>query len=126
MILQAWILFLEKMIEPEKKDISLPIGLSDPHSYRGFYDELAFRPCRNITPNEMLEEARSCVGKVFTGYQGGEYTMTKETRLWVARYGETGFQLSGKLADYICQTNSIYVDSFTDMEDYAVWKMFND
>lgn len=53
----------------------LPVGFYGPHSYRGYYDELAFEVCANVTVGDMLAAARSAVGRTFEGWKGGDYTM---------------------------------------------------
>lgn len=61
----------------------------EPHSYRGYYSDLAFAPekltvttdkFRNLLLTEVLD-------KTFTGYKGGGFTMTTRTPLWKAAYG---------------------------------------
>ena len=39
---------------------------------------------------DLIKQLKEAVGKVYTGYKGGDYTMTEDTPLWVANYGETG------------------------------------
>lgn len=65
-------------------------------SWRGIYAELALswsdwngeeRPPKLSAFIKMLEEA---VGKTFEGYKGGDFTMTRQTPIWVAHYGESG------------------------------------
>jgi hypothetical protein len=65
----------------------LPIGFAEPHSYRGYYCDLAFEPRRNITIGEMLDAARSALGATYQGYKGGDYTMGDHTDCWIAAYG---------------------------------------
>jgi hypothetical protein len=63
------------------------------HSYRGFYDHLALSysnegkaPLARI----LLEELKAADGKDFTGYKGGEYTMSRNTPIWIAMPSEVG------------------------------------
>lgn len=70
------------------------MGFSRPHSYRGYYDQLAFEPTDNAKVSEMLKCAEESLGKEFTGYKGGEYTMDKHTDVWLAHYGNSGEMLS--------------------------------
>jgi hypothetical protein len=59
-------------------------------SYRGFYDHLALgyeEPREYPTVAQVLAEARACVGKVFTGWKGGDYRMDLDTPVWVANPG---------------------------------------
>jgi hypothetical protein len=64
------------------------------NSYRGYYDHLAigfadvqYDAAKKV--GELLTELRSCVGKVFSGYQGGNYRMTEQTPVWVGNWGES-------------------------------------
>ena len=74
--------------------IVLPHGFHRPHSYRGFYDELAFVPAENVTIGSMLECAREALGKTYTGYKGGCYKMGEYTNVWLAEWGSTGEPIS--------------------------------
>ena len=70
--------------------------LSNPHSYRGYYDDLAFEPpapskLRRVS--DQLADCKEIVGKVFHGYKGGDYTMRYETPVWIANYGCLGERL---------------------------------
>lgn len=61
-------------------------------SYRGYYDHLAigwteksYGPEHHWIPVPMLlVELKDAVGKSFEGYKGGDYTMTRDTPVWVA------------------------------------------
>lgn len=66
-------------------------GLGEPHSYRGYYCDLAFERVADKRPvAEVLADARQAMGQVFEGYKGGDYMMGASTPLWVANYGESG------------------------------------
>lgn len=62
-------------------------------SYRGYYSDLAigydddWRKPQSL--GALLDDLRASVGKVFTGYKGGEYTMTRSTVVWAANYGQS-------------------------------------
>jgi hypothetical protein len=83
-------------------------------SYRGYYDQLAigFRndPVRTVA--SLLEELRAADGKVFVGYKGGDYTMTRRTRVWVANYGCTGSTGITRIAD--CEWATIIETAWED------------
>lgn len=85
--------------EPPGKIISE--GFHKPHSYRGYYDQLAFQPLANARVGDMLAEAEGCIGRVFCGYKGGDYTMTLNTDCWLSEYGCTGDELSGRLLRFL-------------------------
>ena len=69
-------------------------NLQNPHSYRGYYEELAFVPESDYcTAGELLELAKSCVGKTYYGWKGGEFKMSLLTPVWVAQVGNTGEML---------------------------------
>lgn len=66
-----------------------------PHSYRGYYSDLAFEPYRGgrFKAISALTMARECLGKTFEGYKGGDYVMDENTPLWLACYGSTGVKI---------------------------------
>jgi hypothetical protein len=89
---------LGKMIEalaamdPEKK----MSGLHAPHSYRGYYRDLAFEASHtDDTAGTLLALCRSCMGETFEGYKGGDFDMGAQTPVWVANYGDTGVKIVG-------------------------------
>jgi hypothetical protein len=61
----------------------LPIGLGNPHSWRGSYYELAFEPVQNISIGEMLETAGRCIGRTFSGWKGGDFEMHEYTTIHI-------------------------------------------
>lgn len=61
-------------------------------SYRGIYRDLALGYSTETGKpkvKEFLESCRECIGKVFTGYKGGDFLMDEDTFLWVANDGES-------------------------------------
>ena len=87
----------------EKEDPTKVIlnGFGEPMSYRGYYDELAFEPMRNVTIGSMLMYARSAVGRTFEGYKGGDFKMKTYTDVWLAVYGSCGEMLGNRLLEYM-------------------------
>lgn len=66
-------------------------GFGNPHSYRGYYEDLAFKPVDNkINCRDALAICQSAMGKVFIGYEGGEFMMGELTPVWLSNYGTTG------------------------------------
>lgn len=71
-------------------------------SWRGAYDELAlgYRLSGYDATNGghfsdskasvILDELKSAVGKRFLGWKGGEYLMSRDSRLWVSNPGNGG------------------------------------
>jgi hypothetical protein len=62
-------------------------------SYRGYYDQLALgyaNELTNITVGDLKKMLEHSIGKTYTGYKGGEYTMYDSTHVWVANSGEAG------------------------------------
>jgi hypothetical protein len=69
-------------------------NLHRPHSYRGWYNELAFeRGDGTRLASELLNDCQSAMWETFIGYKGGEYTMNVATPLWIANYGCLGDRL---------------------------------
>jgi hypothetical protein len=62
-------------------------------SYRGYYDQLALGIDASrsslVTVGSLLQHASDCIDKTFTGWKGGEYTMSRKTMLWVCNPGMT-------------------------------------
>jgi len=81
---------LIEILQAQPQDIVLPFGFGCPDSYRGYYDAIMFRPELNITIAQMLTWAKSANGAFYSGYKGGEYLMSLETEIYLARWGETG------------------------------------
>lgn len=89
MTLGNMIKILEKMPDNE-----MLANLSGPHSYRGYYSDLAFELDTGTRPaSEILEDCRESMGKTFMGYKGGDFTMKEYTPVWVASYGHLGEKL---------------------------------
>jgi hypothetical protein len=89
MFLSFYAMTLEQLIGylEMEDDVLLPIGFTNPHSYRGHYEDLAFEPIAEITTKEMLTKARGAVGTTYQGYKGGSYEMGSNTRCWISKEG---------------------------------------
>lgn len=75
------------MLSDLDPSIRLREGFTYPDSYRGNYCDVAFEPAENVTIGEMLEHAKSAVGKTFQGYKGGDYVMDVDSVCHIAEYG---------------------------------------
>ncbi len=96
MTLGCLIAELEKL--PPERTI---VGFGNPHSYRGYYSDLAFEPTEDeITVIHLLTICREdCMGQKFVGYKGGDFYMTAETPVWISDYGmSSGMRLRGLVA----------------------------
>jgi len=97
------------VLEAEDPARVIPLGFCEPHSYRGYYEQLAFEPAENIAVGEMLAAAKSALGATYQGYKGGDFTMTDYTDCWLSVYGTASgesigptllrFMLSARPAD---------------------------
>lgn len=74
----------------------VPDGFRFPHSYRGYYAELAFEPARNVTVAQMFGAASDALGATFEGWKGGDFTMTEDTPCWLAFEGACGEELTAE------------------------------
>lgn len=81
------------------QDAVVERGFAKPMSYRGYYDEVAFEPARNVTIGSMLCHAMSADGESFTGYKGGTFEMRGSTPCWLAHYGNTGDAIEPETID---------------------------
>lgn len=87
----------ELLAELEDADDDTHVEFSDgaapvePHSYRGYYQDLAFDGgSYPVTVAAFRETVEHALGRDFTGYKGGQYTMGPQTPLWRAEWGYTG------------------------------------
>lgn len=65
-----------------------------PHSYRGYYSDLAFELFDGTRKaKDLLDECIESMGERFDGYKGGEFLMERNTPVWVAEWGCTGKRL---------------------------------
>lgn len=67
------------------------VGITNEHSYRGYYDDLAFE--RSSEPTSAVEVLAMCeraLSETYGGYKGGDFTYGPDTPLWLAAYGCTG------------------------------------
>ncbi len=67
-----------------------PTGLG---SWRGIYSELALSfSSEGDAPalSEFIAMLKEAIGKEYTGYKGGEFTMSRHTPVWVANNGNAG------------------------------------
>jgi len=83
-------------------NIVSPLGFGSPHSYRGYYEQLAFEPMPNRTVAQMLSDAEYALGRTFCGYKGGDFTMKEYTPVWLANYGQCGEEIGRTLLEYMC------------------------
>lgn len=61
-----------------------------PHSYRGWYNELAFEYCDfPLTVSAIKQSVCRAYMEVFTGWKGGEYTYDDKTPIHLSRQGDT-------------------------------------
>lgn len=66
---------------------------TDIDSWRGSYAELALNfgdeEKQPMKLSEFLHMLKSTIGKIFEGYKGGEYTMSRHTPVWVDNWGRS-------------------------------------
>lgn len=98
---------LDELIDRLEKmppDAVPPVGFSSPHSYRGYYNDLAFEPTKGVSFGEMLEAAKGAKGETMTGYKGGEYVMNGWVDCYLAKWGWLGEGIGSVLLDYMEMT----------------------
>lgn len=96
-------MYLKTLIEILERNKNNPVrlGFTAPHSYRGYYEDLAFEPCKDSTAQEMLNYAKEALGKTYEGYKGGEFKMHEFTECWLANYGRCGESINRYVLAYI-------------------------
>lgn len=63
-------------------------------SYRGYYDQLALGydgeyGSEMMTVGKLLKDCEEAIGKTYQGWKGGDYTMSRDTNIFVANSGCT-------------------------------------
>ena len=80
-------------------------GLYSPHSYRGYYSDLAFESkTEKVSAGNLLAECKTAMGKVFEGYKGGDYVMGALTPVWIANHGVCGLKIIAINSDGTVET----------------------
>lgn len=77
-------------LEALPPDQMLAWGIEHPHSYRGFYNDVAFERRAPQTAGEAAAVARSALGQTYQGWKGGDYTMHEYGDVYCAVQGSTG------------------------------------
>ena len=72
-------------------------GIGEVDSYRGYYKDLAIEPGPVTSLVEVgLGVLRQAVGSTVEGYKGGEFLITRESRVWVSTCGDcSGLMVTG-------------------------------
>jgi hypothetical protein len=92
---------LIEALEAANQSAVLRLGFKSPHSYRGFYEQLAFEPAENIQVSEMLAAAKDALGRTFEGWKGGDYKMHDYTDCWLAEMGCCGETIGAHFLRYM-------------------------
>lgn len=89
----------------DMRGIDLVEGFKRPHSYRGYYEDLAFEPAgERMKVCDLIAICRSAIGKTFEGWKGGHYEMDEKTPVWIAERGEIGKKLIAINPDGLLET----------------------
>lgn len=72
-------------------------AIGGPHSYRGYYSDLAFEQQDGCRPAaDVLKDAKAVLGTTLEGYKGGDFLMGKTTPVWISEWGDSsGTKLIG-------------------------------
>lgn len=93
------------LLSKEPEDTHVRCGFGGACSYRGDYSEVAFRPVANTTIGKMLAEAQRAVDSTYTGWKGGDNTMSAGTPAWLAEEGRGGMAMTDDLV--VCMIRNI-------------------
>lgn len=84
---------IERLRQLKRRDSLAIISIGYPHSYRGYYSDLAFERGGTKSVGKALEEAEDCLGRKFYGDYGDEYRMGEDTPLWVTERRHAALRL---------------------------------
>lgn len=89
-------------LEDAPQDYVAPLGFGTPHSYRGYYEDVAFSPAQNVPVCEMLAWAKYALNRKFDGYKGGVFTMHPYVDCYIADYDtSSGDKIGPTLVAYM-------------------------
>lgn len=74
---------------PDDRKCSL--GFQNPHSYRGYYDEVAFEYAINVTVGDMKKSVSRAFSETFQGWKGGDYEYGGNTPVHFATVGSVQY-----------------------------------
>lgn len=98
----------------------------------GDYTSFKHKPIgkENPTVAEWIEVLKETMGKTFTGYKGGDFTMSKNTPVYLAEYGNSNFKIDEEPIDEKEYSNykTVYFVDVREEEDkvYLVTGIEND
>jgi hypothetical protein len=82
-------------VSPYPREMRLKRGFTNPHSYRGYYEELGVVWAPNVSIGEMIDMFQGAIGSTYQGWKGGDYTMDEKRDVFVVHgVGETGEPVS--------------------------------
>ncbi|MFF1790787.1 hypothetical protein ACFVX9_30520 [Kitasatospora sp. NPDC058243] len=90
-------------LETADPDLVITDGFTNPHSYRGYYEDIAFEPAANVRVGDMLAEARGALGSTYQGWKGGDFTMQGYADCWLAEQGNLGETIGALLLKLMLQ-----------------------
>ncbi len=70
-------------------DYDKTISVGEPHSYRGYYSDLALEPVDDeITKvKALLVDLKGTLNITLEGYKGGDFLMDAKVPVWISSYG---------------------------------------
>lgn len=88
---------LIRILEKQPLSKKVKFGFGKAASYRGYYEQVAFQPKRDVDVHFMLMHAKIALGNTFNGYKGGRFTMTEDTIVNIANSGHCSLDGSDEL-----------------------------
>ena len=77
-------------------------SLVNPHSYRGDYSEIGFvEHIESTTVGEMITTISGVIGTTYTGWKGGNFTMSEYSNCYIAEKGSCGRELTEDFIELI-------------------------
>jgi hypothetical protein len=78
-----------KQLKKLPKETVFMYGFHEPHSYRGYYEQVAFEPLNIATAEALLMSCEAAMEGVYIGWKGGEYTYDCSSVFNIAHKGTT-------------------------------------
>ena len=76
------LLEFKQYIQKKKNGSIFPVGISEPFSWRGSYNEVAFSIVdQETTKEDILTKIEKAYNEIFIGYKGGNYRYDDYTKI---------------------------------------------
>lgn len=94
-------------------------GITEPFSWRGSYDEVAFSIVESpMSKEDILKNIERAYSETFYGYKGGEYQYDDDTNVNFEEYGSRNYTSGRYVAEMIAKIEN--ADTYQSQEERLI------